>query len=186
MRPLQRSLRDHSENMSLGRAYAICCIVGCIHLRVLFGILNPLVDPPLPADSSDRRRFTGASIVHLDYLKLNTLLKNSRYSWEFSATSGFRQRLGEGGVENVKPGLTIITISYTHLYSVYIHYIHYIYMQYILYTTSFVFVVVSVSVSVFLYVYIRIRIHIWIYIYLSISWIGVDQRKLQLSTPATI
>ena len=55
-------------------------IVGCAaHLRVLFGILNPLGDP-LAADSSDSRRFTAASIVKLDYLKQNTFLKNSPYS----------------------------------------------------------------------------------------------------------
>ena len=84
-------------------------IVGSAHLLVLFGILNPFADPPLPADSSDSRRFTGASIVKLDYLKLKTLLEtvNILVLGRFSTNSGFRRRIAQGRVENVKTSLTI-------------------------------------------------------------------------------
>ena len=84
-------------------------IVGSAHLLVLFGILNPFADPPLPADSSDRRRFTGASIVKLDYLKLNNLLETVHILvlGRFSAKSGFGCRIAQGRVENVKTSLTI-------------------------------------------------------------------------------
>ena len=45
-------------------------------LLVLFGILNPFADPLFPADSSESRRFTGASILgSSDYLKQRAFMK---------------------------------------------------------------------------------------------------------------
>ena len=109
----------------------------------------------------------------------NVCLKNRWYScvWEIFSKKRFQTGNLEGGVENVKQGLTIISLSYT--VSVYTLY-------------NFPLSIVFVTVSVYLYVYTRIHICIYIHILIkwyksiSISWIGLDQRELLVLTPDII